>query len=158
MFLTKLNIFARRLHNMIFYTQHISVKPHTNNIVRNIRKIMLETIMSVKQLNFLLNCILHKTCGLNVKLIRQDIALHVNRTTANINQSNPLSTKLTDKNILSNLFEITNSLNGICFILNFLICEFVTCPFLSISLFVNLTFSNDTTCFRSWSPLYGASG
>ena len=100
MFLTKLNIFARRLHNMIFYTQHISVKPHTNNIVRNIRKIMLETIMSVKQLNFLLNCILHKTCGLNVKLIRQDIALHVNRKTANINQSNPLSTKLTDKNIL----------------------------------------------------------
>ena len=113
MFLTKLNIFARRLHNMIFYTQHISVKPHTNNIVRNIRKIMLETIMSVKQLNFLLSCILHKTCGLNVKLIRQDIALHVNRKTANINQSNPLSTKLTDTRIfyVSKLFEMAYQLN-----------------------------------------------
>lgn len=34
----------------------------------------------------------------------------------------------------------------------------VTCPFLSISLLVSLTFSKETTCFLSWSPVNGESG
>lgn len=34
----------------------------------------------------------------------------------------------------------------------------LTCPCLSISLLVSLTFSKDTTCLRSWSPVNGESG
>lgn len=36
--------------------------------------------------------------------------------------------------------------------------QILTCPCLSISLLVNLTFSKETTCFLNWSPVYGASG
>lgn len=40
----------------------------------------------------------------------------------------------------------------------FVILIVLTWPFLSISLLVNLTFSNETTCFRSTSTLIGLSG
>lgn len=67
------------------------------------------------------------------------------------NKTSDISTSKTNQIF----YRFTNNISKINTLNNLSI---LTCPFLSISLLVSLTFSKETTCFLSCSPVKGESG